>query len=89
MGDWRYMGDLNPEVSENCLNGFCNVNRFKTLNRDQTCFKNSNNLLCIDLLLTNRPQCFQKICDIETDISGFHQMVVIVHYFFFSKATGL
>ena len=27
------MRDLNPEVSENCLNGFCNVNCLKTLNR--------------------------------------------------------
>ena len=25
------MGDLNSEVSENCLNGFCNVNSLKTL----------------------------------------------------------
>ena len=55
------MGVLNPEVSENCSNGFCNVNRLKTLNRDPTSFKNPNDLLCIDLLLTNRPQCFQKI----------------------------
>ena len=30
------MGDLNSEVSENCLNGFCNVNSLKTLNSNYT-----------------------------------------------------
>ena len=34
------MGDLNSEVSENCLNGFCNVNSLKTHNRGPTCYKN-------------------------------------------------
>ena len=52
------MGNLNSEVSENCLNGFCNVNSLKTLNRGPTCFKNPSNPTCIDLLLTNRQQCF-------------------------------
>ena len=74
------MGDLNSGVSENCLNGFCNANSLKTLNRDPTCFKN---LSCIDLFLTNRQQCFQQTCAIETGISDFHKMVVTVmktHY---------
>ena len=53
------MGDLNSEVSENCLNGFCNVNNLKTLNRGPTCFKNPNNLSCINLFVTNRQHCFQ------------------------------
>ena len=54
------MGDLNSEVSENCLNGFCNDNSLKTLNRGPTCFKNSNNPSCIDLFLTNRNNVFNK-----------------------------
>ena len=76
------MGDLNSEVSENCLNGFCNDNSLKTLNRGPTCFKNSNNPSCIDLFVTNR-QCFQRICAIETGITDSHKMVVTVmktHY---------
>ena len=73
------MGNLNSEVSENCLNGFCNVNSLKTLNRGVTCLKNPNNPSCIDLFLTNQQQCFQETHAIET----FHQMVVTVmktHY---------
>ena len=36
------MGDLNSEVTDNFLNGFCNVNSLETLNRGPTCFKNPN-----------------------------------------------
>ena len=72
------MGDLNSEVSENCLNGFCNINSLRTLNRGQTCFKNPNNLSYMDLFLTNRQQCFQQTCAIEAGISDFHKIVVTV-----------
>ena len=81
--DILIMRDLNSEVSENCLNGFCNVNSLKTHNRAPTCFKNPKNPSCIDLFLTSRQQCFQQTCAIETGISGFHKMVVTVmntHY---------
>ena len=55
------MGDLNSEVSENCLNGFCNVNSPKTLNRDSpTCFKNPNNPSCIDFFLQIDNNVFNK-----------------------------
>ena len=37
------MGDLNSEVSENCLNGFCNVSSLNALRSGPTCFKNPNN----------------------------------------------
>ena len=72
------MGDLNSELSENCLNGFCNVNSLKTLNRGPDCFKNSSNPSCINLFLTNRQQCFQQTRAIETGIYDFHKMVVNV-----------
>ena len=77
------MGDLNSDVGENCLNGFCNVSSLKTLNRGPTCFKNSNNPSCIDLFFINWQQCFQQTCAIKTGISDFHKMVVTVmktHY---------
>ena len=77
------MGDFSSQVSENCLNGFCNVNSLKTLSRGPTCFKNPSNPLCIDFFLTNRQQYFQQTNAIETGISGFHKMYVTVmktHY---------
>ena len=72
------MGDLNSEISEKCLNGFCNIITLKTLNRGPTCFKNPNNPSCIDFFLTNRQQYFQQTHAIETSISDFHKMVVTV-----------
>ena len=36
------MGDLTSEVTDNFLNGFCNVSSLETLNRGPTCFKNPN-----------------------------------------------
>ena len=42
------MGDLNSEVTENCLNGSCNVNNLKTLIRDLAAFENPNNSSSID-----------------------------------------
>ena len=77
------MGDLNSEVSENCLDGCCNANNLKTLNRAPTCFKNPNNPPSIDFFLANRQQCFQQTHAIETGISDFHKMIVTVvesHY---------
>ena len=77
------MGDFNSEFSENCLNGFCNVNSLKTLNRGPTCLKNPSKPSCIDLFFTNRQQGFQQTHAIETGISDFHKMVVTVmktHY---------
>ena len=72
------MGDLNSDVSESCLNGFCNINILKTLTRGPTCFKNPNNPSCIDFFLINRQQCFQQTHAIEATISDFHKMVVTV-----------
>ena len=82
------MGDLNSEFSENCLNGFYNVNSLKTLNRGPTCFKNPSNPSCIDLFPTNRQQTFQQTHAIETGISDFHKLVVTVMKTHYKKQTG-
>ena len=77
------IGDLNCEFSENHLNDFCKTNSLKNIVKSPTCFKNPVNPSCIDLFLTNRPNCFQNTSTIETGISDFHKMVVTVlkiHY---------
>ena len=67
----NFPGATVVEFSENCLNGFCNVNSLKTLNRGPTCFKYPSNSSCIDLFLTNRQQGFQQTHTIKTDIFDF------------------
>ena len=60
------------------MNGFCNVNSLKTLNRGLTYFKNSNNPSCIDFFLTNRQQCFPQTHAVETGIFGFYRKIAAV-----------
>ena len=59
------------------MNGFSNVNNLKSLNKEKTCFKNSNNPSCIDLFLANRSRYFQNTSTNETEISDFHKLVVV------------
>ena len=37
-----------------------------------TCYKNSNEPSCIDLILTNKPESFQHYCVIEAGLPDFH-----------------
>ena len=69
-------GDLNSKISENCLNGFCNLTVSKLTN--PTCIKNHSNHLRLDLFLTNWRQCFQQALAIETGIFDIHKKVVTV-----------
>ena len=48
------LGDFNCQLSENCLNNFCNVYNLSNLFKEPTCFKSPDNPSCIDLFLINR-----------------------------------
>ena len=67
------------------MNYFSFANNLKSLNKEPTCFKNPNNLLCIDLFLINRSRYFQNTSTIEADISDFHKLVVTVLTMFYKK----
>ena len=54
------MGDLNAEVKEKYLIGFCQLYNLKNLINMPTCFKNPTNPSCIDKILTNHPRSFQN-----------------------------
>ena len=43
-----------------------------------TCYKNTNKPSCIDLMLTKKPRSFKHSCVIETGLSDFHRMTVMV-----------
>ena len=48
------------------------------MTKQPTCYKNPNKPTFIDLILTNVPCMFQSTCIIETGLSDFHLMAVIV-----------
>ena len=58
----------------------------KNLIKEPTCFKNSEKLTIIDLILTNKPKCFQHSCPDESGISDFHKMTVVKVIFKIQKA---
>ena len=45
--------------------------------RQLTCYKNTNNLTCIDLMLTNISRNINSIAVIETGLSDFHLLSLI------------
>ena len=70
--------DLNVESSDPVLNDLCNVYNLFSLVKEPTCLKNPYNPSCIDLFLTNCPRSFHNTLTIETGISDFHKMVIMV-----------
>ena len=68
------------------MKDFCDIYSFQNLIKEPTCFKNPTNPKCIDLMLTNRHRSFQNLCVIETGLSDFHKLTVIVLRPFLKKA---
>ena len=67
------------------MESFCKSYRFTSLIKCLTCFKNLEYLSCINLILTNSSYSFQNFCVIETGLSDFHKMVVLVMKTTFQK----
>ena len=66
------LGDFNVSAKENHMNCFCDNYGLKTLIRKPTCYKNSENLTCIHLILLTVSRGFQSTCVTETVLSDFH-----------------
>ena len=66
------IGDFNCEPKEEYLSTFCEIHNLKNLINEPTCFKNLAKRSNIDLILTNKPICFQNSCTYETGISDFY-----------------
>ena len=72
------MGDLNAEIFVPNLASFCTFYNFNSLISKPTCYKNPDNLSCIDLILTNCPNCLQNLSTSEIGLSGFHKLILTV-----------
>ena len=72
------MGDFNVNVKKVTLNLFCNQYKLKWLDKNPSCYKNTDNSSCIDLILTSTAKSFESTCTIETGLSDFHKLVVTV-----------
>ena len=74
--NFMLIGDLNAEPTEAAVSDFCEIYNLKHLTKDKTCFKNPTKPTCIDLIVTNRPKCFQDTLVFERGLSDFHKMSV-------------
>ena len=72
------LGDFNCEMTEPVMKTFNDSYNLKSLVKEATCFKNVNKPSCIDLILTNKPLCFQHINIIETGLSDFHKLTLTI-----------
>ena len=79
-----FLGDLS-EPTKSAVIGFCHIYGCKNLIKDSTCFKNSEKLSCIDLIITNRSKCFQSSVTIEAGFSDFHKTTLTVMKVFYKK----
>ena len=83
--NFMLIGDLNAEPTEAAVSDFCEIYNLKHLIKDKTCFKNPTKPTCIDLIVTNRPKCFQDTVVFETGLSDFHKMSVTVMKMYYAK----
>ena len=79
------IGDFNSEISESLIHDFCNAYNLESLSNTPTCFKNTENPSCIDLLLTNSKDNFNEAVVLESVLSDFHQRLVSVLKSYFTK----
>ena len=83
------LGDFNSEMSETSMIDFCDTHNLNNLIKEHTCYKNPDNPSTIDLILTNRPKCFQNSTTIETGLSDFHKLTITVMKSYYPKQTPL
>ena len=73
------LGDLNCEIDNLSMPDFCKNLDLKGLINVPTCYKNPENPKCIDHILTNRSERFQKTAyTLVTGISDFHKMTIAI-----------
>ena len=79
------LGDFNYEFKEETRSTFCEVHNLKNLIKEPTSFKNPEKPTIVDLILINKPKCFQHSCTYETSISDFHKMNITAMKVIFKK----
>ena len=72
-------------MEDSPVKAFAEIYKLRNLTKEPTCFKNPENLTCIDLILTNKPLSFKNTYVIETGLSDFHKKIVAVMKIDFPK----
>ena len=60
------------------LSEFLNSHDAKGMVKVKNCVKSISNPTCVDLLISNKEKCFKSATTIDTGLSYFHKMVLVV-----------
>ena len=80
------IGDFNAQIGQTLLDTFLYQYKLANINKEPTCYKNSENPTCIDFILSNRPKSFFKTNTVFTGLSDFHKLVLSVFKTTFPKS---
>ena len=80
------VGDFNTQIGETCLDTFLHQHELENVNKEPTCYKNSENPSPIDFTLTNNPRSFFKTNTFFTGLPDFHKLVLSVFKTTFCKS---
>ena len=72
------LGNFNVGVEEPHMKTFCENYSLQNLIKQPTYYKKPSRPTCIDLILANVPLNFQSTCVIETVLSDFHLMTLLL-----------
>ena len=72
--DYIIAGDFNLEPENDLLKTICEDHNLTNLIKEKTCWKSKSGT-CIDLILTNRKNCFQFSQTWETGLSDHHRLI--------------
>ena len=70
------LGGFNACVDDETMKHFCSFYGLHSLIKKPT-YKNLENPICIDLILTNKAKSFQSTCVKETGLSDFHRITIL------------
>ena len=72
------LGDLNSEPLQSVASDLCQIYGCKNLIKENNFQKNLEKPYCIDLIITNRPKCFQNSVILVTGLSDFYKTALTV-----------
>ena len=72
------IGDFNAEESEEIFSYFLKCHNASNIVKEKTCLKSLDNPSCIDLIITNKPGCFQNTVVTTTGLSDCHKFVSVL-----------
>ena len=80
------IGDFNAQIRETHLDTFLYQHELANINKEPTCYKNSENPSCVGFIFSNGPENFFKINTVSIRLSDFYKLILSVFKITFPKS---